>query len=143
MLIDVRSFFEERNLEERFYHFEIDDGSVEGLSTHFIIDFLIQYVDEMNKDIAISIFLLQELNASNDFILDVYFPTVAEQLIEDNIRLNKWKSIEKKVVNNESVTFTIKGKDGQLNEYEAFKDENGKYKMKEPGFEFLIYNSFN
>ncbi|MEH7613548.1 hypothetical protein [Gottfriedia acidiceleris] len=143
MGFNVRAFFEERNLVSQFYYYELEDGGIEGLSLEYLIDTIVESVDEMNKDAAISIFLLKELNASDDFILDVYFPTVAEKLIEDFIRLNKWKAIERKIQNNETVTFTIQENGGQLKEFQTYKAGNDKYKIKESGFDYQVFSSFN
>jgi hypothetical protein len=125
MLIDVRWFFEQRNLPDKFFYYEIEDGT-EGFSSDLVID----SIDATNKEVARTLLMFNKLNVTNDFLLNVYLQSLADDQIEDHIRLNKRRAIERKILKGEHISFTLKNRNGAHAEYSIQKNDDSIISIK-------------
>jgi hypothetical protein len=119
--LDAQSFFSQRKLPEKTFYYRYNDQRF-SLSS----DYVISHINNSNKEVGRCLFVMQELNASDDFIVNVYLNSIADDLIEQHIRNTFANDIEERVYNGERVLFKLKV-NGEEREYVAYRDDERRY----------------
>jgi hypothetical protein len=117
--IDKKTFFSQRKLPNKSYYY-----SYNGKNYEIPIDYVISSI---NKDEEKCLFLLNELKATDDFIINVYLQDLADECMQRYIRSNLMQEIKHSLIDKrESYKFTLTDEMGE-HEYIAYIDEDGRY----------------
>lgn len=118
--LDKNTFFSRRSLPERSYYY-----SYNGKTYEITKDYVINSISSAHEEKCL--FLLNELEATDDFIVNVYLQDLAEKYMQDHLRYNLKKEIEHSlIVKGESYKFTLTNEFGKQ-EYIAYQDQDGRY----------------
>jgi hypothetical protein len=122
--LDKETFFSQRQLPEKIFYY-----SYNGQNYEMPLDYVLSKIGGSNEEKCL--FILNELKANNDFILNVYLQDLADEYMQDYIRYNLSNEIERSLIDKrESYRFTLSDKDG-IHEYIAYQDEEGRYHADE------------
>lgn len=114
--LDKKTFFSQRLLPVKNYYYLHNDQNYE-----LPLDYVIERINNLEEEK--SLYLLNEFNATNDFIVNVYLQDLADQYIQEHLRISLLKEIEDSLIKKgESFKFIIGS-----NEYIAYEDDNGRY----------------
>lgn len=113
--LDKEKFFAQRQLQGKsFYYIH------KGQSYEISLDYVISSIGSSEEK---CLFLLNELNATDDFLINVYLEDLADECIQQYLRSNLIDEIYNiELDNSESYKFTI-----NTIEYIVYRDDNGRY----------------
>ncbi|UED79291.1 hypothetical protein FH508_0017835 [Lysinibacillus sp. CD3-6] len=116
---DKKTFFKQRQLPLKNFYY-----SYNGQNYTIALDKVIGNIGCSEEK---SLFLLNELKATDDFIVNVYLQDLADEHMQRLLRQSFCEEIESSLLDKqESYRFTLTKKDG-IYEYIAYQDEEGKY----------------
>lgn len=129
LVCDVESFFKEKDFPEQDFYYSYE-GKYYSISLKYVIESVIR-----NKYETKSIYLLKELKATDDFIINVYLNDIADGFMWREIRNDLFDKIEDELFEGKEVSFKIKNADGNYKEYVGYQDEEGFYHLNKKGDE--------
>lgn len=117
--ISKEAFFANRKLENKKYWYLYNEKNYE-----IPLDYVISKIGSSEEK---CLFILNELNATNDFLVEVYLRDLANDCIQNFIKRDLGKEIEKSLLDDaKSYKFSL-GTD----EYIAYEDDEGRYHVDE------------
>ncbi|EDO6859614.1 hypothetical protein FW481_08635 [Campylobacter coli] len=125
MYLTKEEFFK-RDLPAKSYYYSHGDQIFEISSQQ-----VINSIQNGEKNIQRCFYIMDNLNATDEFILNDFLHGFADEIMEGHIRYELRQMIEEKVLNGESVKFHLKGDDGEVREYIAYRDDEGAYHVHE------------
>ena len=118
-------FFKKRNLPKRNYYFSYND-QLYDISMDKVIESILCY-----KPIQRCFYIMDKFNVPDNFILNDFLQGYAEEFVGRHIRKEIRNMIIDKVLNGESVTFNLKGENGNIQELIAYQDAEGYFYVHE------------
>lgn len=118
--LDKNTFFNQRQLPEKSFYY-----SYNGQEYEMSLDYVISRMHQSEEGKCL--FLLNELKATDDFIVNVYLQDLADKHMQSYLRYSLYQEISNSLLDKgESYKFTLTKEDGK-HEYIAYEDEEGKY----------------
>ncbi|MBX8944009.1 hypothetical protein [Lysinibacillus sp. K60] len=118
--LDKKTFFKQRQLPEKSFYY-----SYNGQNFEISLDYIIEHIVGSGEEKCL--FLLNELKATDDFLVNVYLQDLADEFMQRHIRQSLGEEIEQRLLDKqESYRFALTKKDC-IYEYIAYQDEQGKY----------------
>lgn len=117
--INKETFFANRKLNNKKYWYLYDEKNYE-----IPLDYVISKIGSSEEK---CLFLLDELNATDEFLVDVYLQDLADEYMQDYLRINLGREIEKSLFDeSKSYKFTL----GTV-EFIAYEDDEGRFHVTE------------
>lgn len=123
MYLTKDEFFKKnRDLQAKRYYYSYEDQIFIMTSEE-----VVRGINGRDKEVQRCLYVMEKLNAPDDFILNDYLQGFADEFMEWHIRIEIRDSVEEKVQRGERVPFNLKGEDGEVHEYIAYQDDEGYY----------------
>lgn len=118
LFLDKETFFNQQQLPNKSFYY-----SYNGQNYEMDLEYVIERLDRSEGK---SLFLMNALNATNDFIVNVYLQDIADELIQSYARRKLQDEIENSLfLKKESYRFQLTKEDGTEVDYIAYVDEEG------------------
>lgn len=128
--LDKKTFFDQRQLPKISFYYSYNDQNYE-ISSDYVISTI---SDSLEGKI---LFLLSELNATDDFVVNIYLQDLADECIQSHLRSEIMDEIHEILfIKQENYNFRL-GED----DYIAYQDENGRYHI-DKGDKKGMYNGW-
>lgn len=125
MLMSKKDFFEKRSLPNRNFYFSYND-QLYDISMEKVIESILCY-----KATQRCFYIMDKFNVPDNFIVDDFLQGYAEEFVGRHIRKEIRNMIIDKVLNGESVIFSLKGENGNTQELIAYQDDEGYFYVHE------------
>jgi hypothetical protein len=126
MRITIEEFFNNYELPEKGFYYDYCNQKWE-----VPVQEVIKYLRD-DKEVQRSLWIMKELNADTDFVVNNYLQDIADDFIEWQMKQRLIDELEDKFYNtNDDVYFNIREKNGEIVQFVFYKDDEDRYHIQE------------